>query len=86
MTTSTSIPTAMTTATTTSTRRAGRWTGRPWRCCSIRWTTTSTTPPSSAIWRTTGEARHQMLHAVESFDQANGYLSHALELLKEAQG
>lgn len=33
----------------------------------------------------TGEARHQMLHAVESFDQANGYLSHALELLKEAQ-
>lgn len=34
----------------------------------------------------TGEARHQMLHAVESFDQANGYLSHALELLKESQG
>ncbi len=33
----------------------------------------------------TGEAQHQMLHAVESFDQANGYLSHALELLKEAQ-
>ena len=29
----------------------------------------------------TGEARHQMLHAVESFDQANGYLSAALELL-----
>ena len=30
----------------------------------------------------TGEARHQLLHAVESFDQANGYLSAALELLK----
>ena len=29
-----------------------------------------------------GEARHQMLHAVEAFDQANGYLSAALELLK----
>lgn len=28
-----------------------------------------------------GEARHQMLHAVESFDQGNGYLSAALELL-----
>lgn len=31
----------------------------------------------------TGEAQHQMLHAVEAFDQANGYLSHALELLKK---
>ena len=31
----------------------------------------------------TGEARHQMLHAVESFDQANGYLSAALELLEK---
>jgi hypothetical protein len=30
-----------------------------------------------------GEARHQLLHAVESFDQANGYLSAALELLKK---
>lgn len=30
----------------------------------------------------TGEAQHQMLHAVEAFDQANGYLSAALELLK----
>ena len=30
-----------------------------------------------------GEAQHQLLHAVESFDQANGYLSAALELLKE---
>ena len=29
-----------------------------------------------------GEAQHQMLHAVEAFDQANGYLSAALELLK----
>ena len=29
----------------------------------------------------TGEARHQLLHAVESFDQANGYLSAALEEL-----
>ena len=29
------------------------------------------------------EARHQLLHAVESFDQANGYLSAALELLKK---
>ena len=29
-----------------------------------------------------GEARHQLLHAVESFDQANGYLSAALELLR----
>lgn len=29
-----------------------------------------------------GEARHQLLHAVESFDQANGYLSAALDLLK----
>ena len=32
-----------------------------------------------------GEARHQLLHAVESFDQANGYLSAALELLKDKQ-
>ena len=31
----------------------------------------------------TGEARHQLLHAVESFDEANGYLSAALELMKE---
>lgn len=31
----------------------------------------------------TGEVRHQLLHAVESFDQANGYLSAALELMKE---
>ena len=31
----------------------------------------------------TGEARHQMEHAVEAFDQANGYLSAALELLKK---
>ena len=30
-----------------------------------------------------GEARHQLLHAVESFDQANGYLSAALELVKD---
>ena len=30
----------------------------------------------------TGEARHQMEHAVEAFDQANGYLSAALEHLK----
>ena len=30
----------------------------------------------------TGEAQHQMLHAVEAFDQDNGYLSAALELLK----
>ena len=30
-----------------------------------------------------GEARHQLLHAVESFDQANGYLSAALEELKK---
>ena len=32
-----------------------------------------------------GEVRHQLLHAVESFDQANGYLSAALELLKETK-
>ena len=32
-----------------------------------------------------GEAQHQLLHAVESFDQANGYLSAALELLKEKE-
>ena len=31
----------------------------------------------------TGEARHQLLHAVESFDQANGYLSAALEKLRK---
>ena len=31
----------------------------------------------------TGEARHQLLHAVESFDQANGYLSAALEELSK---
>ena len=30
-----------------------------------------------------GEAQHQLLHAVESFDQANGYLSAALELVKD---
>lgn len=30
-----------------------------------------------------GEAKHQLLHAVESFDQANGYLSAALEELKK---
>jgi hypothetical protein len=32
-----------------------------------------------------GEARHQLLHAVESFDQANGYLSAALEELKKKE-
>ena len=31
----------------------------------------------------TGEARHQLLHAVESFDQANGYLFAALEELRK---
>ena len=31
----------------------------------------------------TGEAHHQLLHAVESFDQANGYLSAALEELRK---
>ena len=31
----------------------------------------------------TGEARHQLLHAVESFDQAIGYLSAALEELRK---
>ena len=31
----------------------------------------------------TGEARHQLLHAVESFDQANGYLSAALDELRK---
>ena len=30
-----------------------------------------------------GEAQHQLLHAVESFDQANGYLSAALEELRK---
>jgi len=30
----------------------------------------------------TGEAQRQLLHAVEAFDQGNGYLSAALELLK----
>lgn len=30
-----------------------------------------------------GEVAHQLLHAVESFDQGNGYLSAALELLKK---
>ena len=30
----------------------------------------------------TGEAQHQLLHAVESFDQANGYLSAALEQIE----
>ena len=28
-----------------------------------------------------GEVKHQLLHAVEAFDQANGYLAAALELL-----
>ena len=32
-----------------------------------------------------GEALHQLLHAVESFDQANGYLSAALEELKKKE-
>ena len=30
----------------------------------------------------TGEAAHQLLHAVEAFDQANGYLAAALEHMK----
>jgi len=30
----------------------------------------------------TGEARHQMEHAVAAFDEGNGYLSAVLELLK----
>ena len=29
-----------------------------------------------------GEAAHQLLHAVEAFDQANGYLAAALEHMK----
>lgn len=29
--------------------------------------------------RLTGEAQHQLLHAVEAFDQGNGYLAAALE-------
>ena len=30
----------------------------------------------------TGEAQHQLLHAVEAFDQGNGYLAAALEHMK----
>ena len=30
-----------------------------------------------------GEVEHQLLHVVASFDQGNGYLSAALELLKK---
>ena len=30
-----------------------------------------------------GEVEHQLLHAVASFDQGNGYLPAALELLKK---
>jgi len=30
-----------------------------------------------------GEAHHQLLHAVEAYDQGNGYLSAALEELKK---
>ena len=33
-----------------------------------------------------GEVRHQLLHAVESFDQANGYLSAALEEIGKQSG
>lgn len=36
--------------------------------------------------QTSGEVQHQLLHAVESFDQANGYLSAALELMGEQSG
>lgn len=32
--------------------------------------------------RLTGEAQHQLLHAVEAFDQGNGYLAAALEHMK----
>ena len=31
----------------------------------------------------TGEAQHQLLHAVEAFDEANHYLHHAIEELKK---
>ena len=31
----------------------------------------------------TGEAAHQIAHAVEAFDQANGYLASAIEELKK---
>ena len=31
----------------------------------------------------TGEAAHQVAHAVEAFDQANGYLASAIEELKK---
>ncbi len=30
-----------------------------------------------------GEAQHQLLHAVEAFDEANGFLSAAVELIKK---
>ena len=39
--------------------------------------------PSDPADQLTGEARHQMLHAAETSDQANGYLSAALELLEK---
>ena len=29
-----------------------------------------------------GEAQHQLMHAVEAFDQGNGYLAAALEHMK----
>ena len=32
--------------------------------------------------RLTGEAQHQLMHAVEAFDQGNGYLAAALEHMK----
>ena len=30
-----------------------------------------------------GEVAHQLMHAVEAFDQANGYLSAALDMLEK---
>ncbi len=69
------IPTAMTTTTSTATVAVLRY--------MLDHNIHHASELSDLADQLTGEARHQMLHAVESFDQANGYLSAALELLEK---
>ena len=81
----TSISMIMSTTTAMTMRicmpRAALSAPRPWQCM-LDHNIHHAAELNDLAGQLTGEARHQMLHAVEAFDQANGYLSAALELLK----
>ena len=81
MTTTTSTPIPMTTPTPTSTATAAR---RRWRCSAMLDHNVHHAAELGDLAKEfSGEVAHQLMHAVEAFDQANGYLSAALDMLEK---